>query len=65
MIEAGAPSTDELSLNFRGCARPTGGSHGRTTEGPAQRFKVAKAKGRAKEGIQKSAAKDSIKAGVP
>jgi hypothetical protein len=42
MIEAGAPSTEELSLNFRGCARPTGGSHGRTDEGPTQRFEGAK-----------------------
>jgi hypothetical protein len=40
MIEADAPSTEEVvSVS---CARPTGGSHGRTTRGPAQRFSGAK-----------------------
>ena len=46
MIEAGAPSTcRELnSCCPKRCARPTGDSHGRTTRGPAQRFKGAKTK---------------------
>ena len=42
MIEAGGPSTSEFSgmlSQVAGCARPTGGSHGLTTRGPAQRFK--------------------------
>src|SRR5215208_2906882 len=37
MREAGVSSTEELSLNFRGCARPTGGSHARIIRRPAQR----------------------------
>ena len=37
-----------------GCARPTGGSHGRTTRGPAQRGEGAKAKGRAQEAEKRS-----------
>jgi hypothetical protein len=45
MIEAGAPSTSEFQECYpKTCARPTGGSHGRTTDDPAQRFKGAKAK---------------------
>jgi hypothetical protein len=41
MREAGTlPSTEEVvSVS---CARPTGGSHVRTTDDPAQRFKGAK-----------------------
>jgi hypothetical protein len=35
MKEAGAPSTGEGC--FPSCARPTGGTHVRTTEDPAQR----------------------------
>src|SRR5215213_6742855 len=43
MIEAGAPSTGKsLACVTKCCARPTGGSHGRTTEGPAQRGEGAK-----------------------
>jgi hypothetical protein len=39
LIEAGAPNTGELQASMaRVCARPTGGSHGRTTDDPAQRF---------------------------
>jgi hypothetical protein len=49
MIEAGEPSTSEFQECYpKSCARPTGGSHGRTTDDPAQRFSRAKAKGRAK-----------------
>ena len=47
----------------RRCARPTGGTHGRTTDAPAQR-RGAQSEGRAKTGHPKSAARDSIKAGV-
>src|SRR5215211_3883114 len=42
MIEAGAPSTGDVGMSSRRCARPTGGSHGRTTRGPAQRRGDAK-----------------------
>jgi hypothetical protein len=42
MIDAGAPSTSEVRECYPWCARPTGDSHGRTTRGPAQRFKDAK-----------------------
>src|ERR671911_2618563 len=43
MREAGAPNTVKLLLRFRyRCARPTGGSHGRITDGPAQRREDAK-----------------------
>jgi|SRR5215208_7766272 len=45
------------------CARPTGDSHGRITRGPAQRTNGQSA-GRAQEGNPKSAAQDSIEAGV-
>jgi hypothetical protein len=45
MIEAGGPSTSELQACFpKSCARPTGGSHGLTARGPAQRGEGAKAK---------------------
>jgi hypothetical protein len=37
MIEASAPSTGKsLACVTKWCARPTGGSHGRTTDAPAQ-----------------------------
>jgi hypothetical protein len=36
MIEADAPSTEEATLAHRVGARPTGGSHGLTTDDPAQ-----------------------------
>jgi hypothetical protein len=39
MREAGASSTEEVAKYFPGCERPTGGSHGRTAQGRAQRFK--------------------------
>jgi hypothetical protein len=45
MIEAGAPSTEEVAKNLclcRGVCPPHRGSHGRTTDDPAQRFKGAK-----------------------
>ena len=32
MIEAGEPSTSEFQECSRRCARPTGGTHGLTTE---------------------------------
>ena len=43
MIEAGLPSTSGKwkSCVMECCARPTGGSHTRTTRGPAQRLKDA------------------------
>src|SRR5215216_4497698 len=45
MIEAGATSTRSLATHRGGCcARPTGGSHGRTTQGPAQRRRGRNAK---------------------
>jgi hypothetical protein len=60
MIEAGAPSTEEVvSVS---CARPTGGSHSLTTRGPAQRGEGAK-EGRA-TGRSNSAAKGIIEAEV-
>jgi len=49
MIEAGAPCTSEFQECYpKSCARPTGGSHARTTRGPAQRFSRAKSEGRAR-----------------
>ena len=42
MIEADAPSTEEATLAHRVGARPTGGSHGRTTGDHTQRCKDAK-----------------------
>jgi hypothetical protein len=47
MREAGAPSTEEVCLPER--ARPTGGSHGRTIRGPAQRLEGAKRRPRYKK----------------
>jgi hypothetical protein len=42
MREAGAPSTEVVeSVRFAERARPTGGSHARTTEAPAQCFNGA------------------------
>ena len=64
MIEAGAPSTGRLLAYVACCARPTGGGHGLTTDGPAQRFKDAKAKAAPRRGAPKSAAKGIIEAGV-
>src|SRR5687768_2614902 len=63
MIEAGAPSTGELSQCSWRCARPTGDSHTRTTRELTQRFKGAKHRPRqVRRGP--SAAEDSIEAGV-
>jgi hypothetical protein len=45
MIEAGAPSTERLLACFPWCARPTGGSHVRTTHDLAQRFKGVQCEG--------------------
>jgi hypothetical protein len=51
MIDASATSTEEVvSVS---CARPTGGSHGRTTDAPAQRFKGAKRRPRQRGAPQK------------
>src|SRR5215218_9660069 len=63
MIEADAPSTEEVVCRLAERARPTGGSHGRTTRGPAQRVEGAKRRPR-QGGVPKSAAKVSIKAGA-
>jgi hypothetical protein len=42
MIEAGAPSTEDATVCYpKRCARPTGGSHGRTGGSLARRFKGA------------------------
>jgi hypothetical protein len=48
MREAGATSTGKLQSSRR-CACPTGGSHSRTTRGPAQRFEGAKRRAAPKE----------------
>jgi hypothetical protein len=40
LIEADAPSTEEV-VSVWCCARPTGGSHGLTTDDFTQRFKDA------------------------
>jgi hypothetical protein len=63
MREAGGPSTREVAACFPGCARPTGGRHGLTTDDPVQRFKGAKRRPRQVQ-WGTSAAKDSIKAGA-
>jgi hypothetical protein len=41
MIETGATSTEEIVSASWCCARPTGDSHTRTTDAPAQRIKGA------------------------
>ena len=51
MIEVGAPSMGENACQ---CARPNGGSHGRTLDVPAQRLKGAKAKAALKERSKKA-----------
>jgi hypothetical protein len=59
MIEASAPSTGKsLACVTKWCVRPTGGSHGRATRGPAQ------CEGPRERGKAKRAATDSIKAGA-
>ena len=57
MIKAGATSTEEVVSAPCCCARPTGGSHGRTTRGPAQRGEGAKRRPRPTG--RKGAAKDT------
>src|ERR687890_111283 len=68
MIEAGAPSTGKSLACVTKCrARPTGGSHGRTTEAPAQGrggAMLRPCQSRLGKKNEKSAARDSIKAGV-
>src|SRR5215218_2858549 len=64
MIEAGAPSTGRSQALFPECARPTGGSNGRTIGDLTQRGEGARRRPR-QGGIPKSAAKDSIKAEAP
>jgi hypothetical protein len=45
MIEASEPSTEDVAgMRYVACARPTGGSHGRTARGSAQRRGGAKRK---------------------
>ena len=44
MIGPGAPSTEGLLACFARCARPTGGSHGLTTDDPVQHGEGAKRK---------------------
>jgi len=66
MIEAGGPSTGSYgksNMLASWCARPTGGSHGRTIGDLTQRFKGAKRRAAPRRG-PKSAAEDSIEAGV-
>jgi hypothetical protein len=66
MIETGGPSTSEFSgmlSQVAGCAHPTGGSHGLTIEGPAQRGEGAKRRPRQVQQVP-SAAKSIIRAGV-
>jgi hypothetical protein len=53
MIEARAPSTEEVAGVLSGVCPPTGGSHGRTTDDPAQRFKGTKRRPRWKWGKEK------------
>jgi hypothetical protein len=62
MREAGAPSTGCCRYRLAWCARPTGGSHGLTTDAPAQRIKGAKLK--AAPARSKGAARGIIKAGI-
>ena len=63
MIEADAPSTEEVVCKLAERARPTGGSHGLTTRGSAQRCKDAKR--RPRQSRRPSAAKRIIRAEVP
>jgi hypothetical protein len=66
MIEAGGASTGQLRCS-RMRARPTGGSHVLTTQGPAQHGESAKAKAaRMRMGqTENSAAKSIIRVEVP
>ena len=61
MIEAGEPSTGPFRDRDIGSARPTGDSYGRTTRGPAQRFKDAMRRPRCRMGPA-SAARGIIEA---
>ena len=49
MRETGAPSTGEVAKVLSRVCSPHGGSHGRTTRGPAQHFEGAKRRPRYKE----------------
>ena|SRR5215211_8889409 len=63
MREAGAPSTEGLLACCPRCARPTGGSHVRTTGDFAQRFEV-QSEGPHQVRRGPSAAEGGIEAGV-
>jgi hypothetical protein len=65
MIEAGGPSTSEFQECYpKSCARPTGGSHGLTTEVP-RNAERGKGMGRARyDGEKTGAARGSIEAGT-
>src|SRR5215203_1082748 len=63
MREAGRAGTGEVAVSSK-CARPTGGSYGRTARGSAQRGGGTKRRPRPR-GVSQSAARDSIKAGTP
>jgi hypothetical protein len=57
MIEADAPSTEVLQVQFLAwCARPTGGGHGLTIDDATQRFKGAKRRPRCRRISQYNAA---------
>jgi len=62
MIEADVRARRCCRSRLAWCARPTGGSHGLTTDAPAQRIKGAKLK--AAPDRSKGAAKGIIKAGI-
>jgi hypothetical protein len=62
MIDAGAPSTGRVVTVLSEVCTPTGGSHGRTTDAPAQGIKGAKL--RAAPDRSKGAAKGIIEAGI-
>ena len=64
MIEAGGPSTSEFQECYpKSCARPTGGSHGLTTEVPRNASR-GKGKGRARYDGGTGAARGTIEAGT-
>jgi hypothetical protein len=63
MIEADVRARRCCRYRLAWCARPTGGSHGRTTDDPAQYLKGAKL--RAAPDRSKGAARGIIEAGAP
>jgi hypothetical protein len=63
MREAGAPSTGECT--HAEAAHPTGGSHGRTTKSPAQRFRGAKLRPRYKRMGVERGRRGIIEAEIP